>query len=171
LREAREIGEGLVLKQFSFRLEQVLRHRANIEEMRERALAEVEAQITREEEVMAGLGRLKGEVLDDLATARQAIFDGVQHELFQRYLAWLGSEQDREHRLLDELGALREAKRGELVKASQDRRIVEKLKDREFEAYGRALARADQAALDEVATNAFARGERSWHTSPRSPEK
>jgi len=160
-----------MIKQFKFRLEQLLHHRANIEEMRERALAEVEAQLVREQEVLVGLGKLKTEVLDDLATVQQGVFDGVQRDLFQQYLTWLATEQERENRILVELEALRDAKRGELVKASQDRRIVEKLKERELTAYSQQVGRLDQQALDEVATNAFARGERSWHTSPRSPKE
>jgi len=159
-----------MIKKFTFRLEQVLKHRGNIEEMKERALADVEAQLLREEEILAGLGKLKADVLDDLAVVQQASFDGIQRELYQQYLTWLAAEQDRESRLLADLTVLRDAKRAELVKASQDRRIVEKLKEREFGTYNQQVARGDQAALDEVATNAFARGERSWHTSPRSPK-
>jgi len=159
-----------MIKKFEFRLEQVLRHRANMEELKERALAEVEAQLVREQGVLDGLTALQTDVLNDLATLQQAAFDGVQRDLYQQYLTWLSAEQAREHRLLAELEALRDAKRAELVAASQDRRIAEKLKEREFGAYMQGVARADQQALDEVATNAFARGERSWHTSPRNPK-
>ena len=160
-----------MIKKFEFRLEQVLRHRANMEEMKERALAEIEAQLVREQEALAGLLALKQELLDDQALVQQGAIDMIQRDLYQRYLAWISAEQERETRILRELAALRDAKRIELVLASQDRRIVEKLKERERGVYTQEVARADQQALDEVATNAFARGERSWHTSPRSPKE
>ncbi len=159
-----------MIKKFTFRLEQVLRHRANMEEVRERALAEVEERLARERVVLADLLGLRAEVLDGLAALQAAAFDVTQRDQYQGYLGWLATEVDREHRLLGELETLRDAKRAELVRASQDRRIVEKLKDRERGEHQNLVARLDQQALDEVATNAFARGERSWHTSPKDSQ-
>jgi len=146
-----------MIKKFQFRLEQVLRHRANLLEMKERALAEVEAQLVRERRVLAGLLELKAEVLAELANLQSGEFIREERDIYQHYLDWLGEEQARETRAISDLEALVEAKRSELVHAQQDHKIVERLKERQHGAYVQEVARADQAVLDEVAGTAFAR--------------
>lgn len=146
-----------MIKQFRFRLERVLRHRANLLELRERALAEVEAQLVRERGVLAELLGLKAEVLGDLAGLQAAAFEAGERELYQQYLDWVGAEQDRELRLIAELEALRDAKREEVVRAQQDHKIVDRLRERQQAVYRGEVARVEQAALDEIATAKFAR--------------
>ncbi len=146
-----------MIKKFQFRLEQVLRHRANLMEMKERALAEVEAQLIRERGVLAGLLDLKAEVLVGLAGLQAGEFVREERDLYQHYLDWLGEEQARELRAIADIEAMVDAKRLELVKAQQDHKIVERLKERQFGAYRQEVARADQGVLDEVAGTAFAR--------------
>ena len=53
-----------MIKKFEFRLEQVLRHRANMEELKERALAEVEAQLVREQDRWSQLVRAIGRIMN-----------------------------------------------------------------------------------------------------------
>jgi flagellar FliJ protein len=149
-----------VIKRFSYRLDQVLRHRASVAEMRERALAEVAAQLMRERRALEDLEGMRVEVLDELAGFQAKGFESLERELYQLYLNWLGAEIVRQGELIAGLEELRETKRIELVKASQDLKIVERLKEREYGEYMKTVARAEQTALDEVAGNAFVRGVR-----------
>ncbi|MEK7475485.1 MAG: flagellar export protein FliJ [Candidatus Coatesbacteria bacterium] len=146
-----------MIKKFQFRLEQVLRHRANLLELKERALAEVQAQLVRERQVLGGLLELKAEVLAELANLQAGEFVREERDLYQHYLDWLGEEQAREVRAISDLEALADAKRAELVGAQQDHKIVERLKERQHGTYLQDLARAEQGELDEVAGTAFAR--------------
>jgi flagellar export protein FliJ len=146
-----------MMRKFQFRLEQVLRHRANLLEMKERALAEVEAQLVREQRILSDLLGLKAEVLGELAKLQAGEFIREERDLYQQYLDWLGEEQVREHGVIADLEALVEKKRGELVHAQQDHKIVERLKERQHGAYLNEVARSEQGVLDEVAGNAFAR--------------
>ena len=156
-----------MIRQFRFRLEQVLRHRANLLEMKERAHAEVQAQLVRERGVLAGLLDLKAEVLGELGKLQSGGFTGDERELYQHYIDWLGEEQSRETRAIAELENLVEAKRAELVSAQQDHRIVERLKERQHDAHLKDVARAEQGVLDEVAGTAFARILREAGNMPR----
>jgi len=149
-----------VIKRFSYRLDQVLRHRVSVAEMRERALAEVTAQLMREHKALQDLEGMRVEVLDELAGFQARRFESLERELYQLYLNWLGAEIERQRELIAGLEELREQKRIELVKASQDLKIVERLKEREYREYMKIVARAEQTTLDEVAGNAFVRGVR-----------
>lgn len=155
-----------MIKKFSFRLEQVLRHRANMLEIKERAMAEVEAQLRREQKVLADLLQLQSEVLEEMAQLLQQPFERLERDLYQQYLSWLRVEQEREHQLIAELETLRAAKRAELIKASQEHRIVERLKERKHGDHASDVARLQQNELDEVASIAFVRGRRLYTSEP-----
>ncbi len=146
-----------MIKKFAFRLERVLRYRANIEVMRERELAEVEACLLRERRILGKLMDMRVELLGELARLQATPFSGLDRDLYQQYLDWLGEEVKREERTIVELVDLSGKKRAELIKASQDRRIVERLKEKRLSEHGAAVARVDQQSLDEIATNDFAR--------------
>lgn len=147
-----------MIKKFAFRLERVLRHRASVVEMKERALAEVEAQLVIERRILGDLLRLRGELLGDMARLQAGrSFSGLERDLYQQYLEWLAMEQERERRVIGELEVLCEAKRAELIAASQEHRVVERLKERRREEHRGEVAHLEQNELDEVAANAFVR--------------
>jgi flagellar export protein FliJ len=149
-----------VIKKFAFRLETVLRHRASILELRERALADVEGALQRERQVLADLLALKAEVVSDKARVQGESHTSLDLDLYHKYLVWVADEQEREIRVIGELETLRDLRRAELVAASQQHRITEKLKEREYSEYRKDTSRAEQNDLDETASNAYARGVR-----------
>ena len=149
-----------MIKKFAFRLEQVLRHRANVLEMKERALAEVESALLLERARLADLLELKSEVAADLARVQGGTHAIIDLELHHRYLAWLADEQERQAGVIKELETLRDARRAELVAASLQHRITERLKERKYSEYAKEVARVEQKDLDETAGNAYARGVR-----------
>ena len=149
-----------MIKRFAFRLDQVLRHRANVRDLKEREFSVVEAQLIRERGILAELLRMRGEMLDSLATLQKSGFENLERELYAQYLGWLASEVDREKAAIAEIEVLLEEKRKELVRALQDHRIVERLRERRHEDYMKELERTDQAGLDETAAGAHARGVR-----------
>ena len=153
-------SDNVVIKKFAFRLETVLRHRANILELRERALADVVGALQRERQVLADLLALKAEIVSDQARVQGESHTSLDLELYHKYLVWLAGEQEREVRIIEELSSLRDLRRTELVSASQQHRITEKLKESEYSEYMKDVARVEQKDLDETASNAYARGVR-----------
>lgn len=146
-----------MIKQFRFRLEQVLRYRTTVREMKHRALADLEAQLVRERQVLADLLGLKAELLGELAKLQEGAFAAGDRALYESYLDWMGVELEKERKTLEELEILRETKRMELVAAQQDVKAVERLKERQRTAYAGDVGRMEQGLLDEVANGAFVR--------------
>jgi flagellar FliJ protein len=149
-----------MIKRFSFRLDQVLRHRASIRDLKEREFAEVEAQLLREEQILGDLKRMQNEMLDSLAKIQASAFETLERELYAQYLGWLSSEIEREKQAISDIRLLLEEKRKDLVRALQDHRVVERLKDHQFESYNKDLERENQGVLDEIASASHARGVR-----------
>jgi len=149
-----------MLKRFSFRLDTVLRHRANIRDLREREFADVEAQLVREEQVLSEFIRLQAEMLESLADLQASGFESIERELYTQYLSWLSSEIGRQRQAIADIRVLLEQKRAELVKALQEHRIAERLKERQYEGYMKEVERANQNVLDEIAGGAHVRGVR-----------
>lgn len=149
-----------MIKKFTFRLDSVLRHRMSIKELKERELGEIAAQLIKEMQVLEGLTGLREEILESLAELQRTVFAGLERDLYEHYWRWLETEIRRQREHISQVEMLRDAKRGELVRASQDHRIVEILKERQFADYVKTVAKMEQSVLDEVAANAFARGMR-----------
>lgn len=146
-----------MIRRFAFRLEQVLRHRVRIEEVRERELADIEAALAAEKKRLGDLLGLRADVLADLAGRQEGGLNVADRAVYQEYLDWLGLEQERERRLIGELEALHDAKRAELVHASQEVKVVERLRERRLVEWRREAGAAEQALLDEIAGQGWLR--------------
>lgn len=149
-----------MLKRFSFRLDSVLRHRGNIRDLKEREFSEVEAQLLKEEHLLSELVRMQAEMLETLAGLQSGGFENMERELYSQYLGWLSSEIARQRQVIADTRVVLEAKRAELVKALQEHRVVERLRERQYEGYTKEVERASQVVLDEIAGGAHARGVR-----------
>lgn len=137
------------MARFVFKLQRVLDLRAQEEEVKknELALAErawreevarLEALRQRRAATMTAL--LAPELRGDVA----ALLDG------QRYLAVLAEDTARQQQQVAQARAAADAKRGELVVASQKKRVLEKLRDKRRAEWRQAEERAEQRFLDEM---------------------
>ncbi len=146
-----------MIRRFAFRLEAVLRHRVRLEEVRERELAEIQAALVLEKQRLGDLLGLRADILQELAGRQEGALEVGDRALYQEYLDWLALEQERERRLIGDLEALHESKRQELVKASQEVKVVERLKERRLTEWRGEAGAAEQAQLDEIAGQGWLR--------------
>ncbi|MEK7766112.1 MAG: flagellar export protein FliJ [bacterium] len=149
-----------MIKRFVFRLERVLRHRASVRDLRER-----ESALAREREAVASLVRARDGLLADLAELQRGPFPASERQRYQQHLGWLAGELDHARARAADLEALRDGKRAALVKASQEHRIVERLRERQAESHRLEAGREDQVFLDELATGAYIRAGRALRRS------
>ncbi len=137
------------MARFVFKLQRVLDLRAQEEEVKKNELALAERawrdEVARLEELhqrraatMTAL--LAPEVHGDVA----ALLDG------QRYLAVLAEDIARQQQQVAQARAAADAKRDELVVASQKKHVLEKLCDRRRTEWRQAEERAEQRFLDEM---------------------
>jgi flagellar protein FliJ len=156
------------MKKFRFKLETVL-------ELRRR----------REEEIKLELGKKNSEILaarKDLTASAEALKELQYSEKLKRTevkdageLRWAVAyryklKQDilRKARTLDDLGAQAAEIRKKIVRATQERRAIEIVRDHQYEAWRREYHAREQAFIDDVSQQGFIRRSRDEKLSVMS---
>lgn len=139
---------------FKFSLQPVLQQRLAQEEKRQReygeAQSKAEAARERRRQVLENIDRWAGEV-----RRGQATLDFARRDLIER---WITAQNERLELMEEEiamLAAQAEQCRARLVKAMQDRTIMEKLRERERTEWRQEEDRAERRFFDELAVRDF----------------
>jgi flagellar FliJ protein len=139
------------MKKYSFKFESLLNIRNLQEEEAERAFREA---AMRYEEELGTLNSIKEDfrrTLEDLANQRQAGFDARIQSLYDVYFKHLKNRIASQTKIVDKAEKAMEERREELVEAMKERKVVEKLKVRDYEKYAEELKRWEQAIVDDLA--------------------
>ncbi len=143
------------MRRFEFRLEPVRRYRVGVEKERKREFAEAQAAYMRESEELGRLHDHHARVGEEL---RRELMGGCDAERVRSGEACLDLLRER-IRLQEErvLAAQRrmEEKRGALVEASRERKVMDRLRELRWEDYLYEAGREEQGFLDEVAGGRF----------------
>src|SRR5579884_3439686 len=136
-----------------FRLQSVLNYRANREETLQLELAGVRAE---ESAARGQLELFEGENTRSLADAAGLLAGGpVDVAAVQQGLIYLGAVQAAigwQRGVVAKAAEQTEAKRKDVVQAMQERKVLEKLKQRHERAYDEWATRAEQALVDDMVT-------------------
>ena len=134
-----------------FRLAQLLKYRQSIEDQRRIALAEIKGKQYAEEEKMFRLHEAQRDCQKSLSSQdgttsiQLSCLNALSHRAFSR------------KKVLQELQRHALEAQKELVEASRSRKMLEKLRDREFERYRQRILKAERNFLDEIAAGRFIR--------------
>jgi flagellar FliJ protein len=145
------------MARFRFELQAVLEHRERIEQERQRAVAEIEAQRVALEDVIRrcqqGLVQERDAMREMLAASD---IRGVRCQV-----AAAGRLNTTAQRAVLELAGVHkrfEAARSTLLEASKDKKAVELLKERRYEEWKRQQNKREADAIDELAVMRAGRG-------------
>lgn len=145
------------MAKFKFALEPVLGHRERIEDEKQQQLAQRLRELKAAEDE---LDRLNGEFKRYSAALRDDHAKLSCEELRWHYahLEYLDRCMTMQHGVILQRRAAADQARGDLVGASKDRKVIEKLKDRRLEEHRAALAAQEQRDLDDTNNRRQARG-------------
>jgi flagellar FliJ protein len=134
---------------FRFTLEPVLDHRERIEDEKQLVLAQRQLDLKAAEDELA---RLNGEFKRYSTALREDHAKLSTEELRWHYahLEYLDRCMTMQHGIIFARRAAVERARVELVDASKDRKVIEKLKDRRYEEHRAAQAAQEQKELDDT---------------------
>lgn len=136
------------MRQFKFNLRPVLEQRERIEDDKQQAFAARQMELKAAQDELA---RLNGE----FKRYSTALHDGhatlTSDELRRHYahLEYLDRCMVMQHALISQLRAAVEKARKELVEASKERKVIEKLKDKRLEEHQAREAAFEQKELDD----------------------
>ncbi len=144
---------------FEFRYQRVLDVR-NLEEDREKArFAEVQHRYHQEKEELQSLKQELRELLERESTTRQGRQKAGSIIQMRRYAKLLENKIEEQKQTVEEWEEKLEEQRQELIEATQERRVMETLRENDFEKYREEVQKEAQKAADEVATQQYHREE------------
>ncbi|BDG59353.1 flagellar export protein FliJ [Caldinitratiruptor microaerophilus] len=138
------------MARFRFRLQRVLDLREQVVGVRRLALA---AALAREREAREHLDALEGEMsrrLQDLAAREREGATVAELAPLRRYLERLGQEREQARTLLEAARAEVARRRDELVRARQEARVLERLRERRLQQHRQDELRSEQALADDL---------------------
>lgn len=141
------------MARFKFKLEALLTHRQQIEKEKQRRVAQVQQE-------MQAVRRHIQETQNRIAAENRTLGKGeLTGRLDMQYIAhekrFVGALLVRIALAEQKLASLEQALAGakaELLAAARDRKVIEKLRDKQFERWRQEQERKDAAATDEIGT-------------------
>jgi len=146
------------------RFNTVLRVRSLQEDQKAQALAGIRREIAATERQREAIQHEQGRILREASERSQRVFDANdvrRYYEYERYLARLAVEKDA---ALQELHRVENARRAELEEALKQRRIVERIQEKNTLAWNQQRAHDEQKLTDEVAVGQAA--QRRKRTTP-----
>ena len=139
------------MSKFHFRLDGVLRHRRHVEQERQRDLAKVQTQVSQLESELRALSDAAQFTTDDLRahhlTGRLDLGFLAAH---RRYMLGVQRKAGALSETLAVLQQQAHEARKNLAEAAKQRKILEKLRERQREQWAADIARRESAETDEI---------------------
>ena len=141
------------MKQFRFRLQTVLEHRERHEQNAIQTYAQAQQTVADAKSTLDDLHTLKAQLIDGLTSLRlSGAIDAHEQVTYQEYIRQVRVDIARQEIIVEEMVAVAEHFRQALVDASQEKRAVDKLRERKLEAHVTESKRVEQIEADEIAT-------------------
>ena len=139
------------MAQFTFKLDAVLRHRKRVEEERQRDLAQVTARLVTLE---AELRAMDSTVQQTLADLREKHLVGrLDMHFIAAHRRFMLATQRKAAGLIERVAAVQrevDAARGALAEAAKQRKVIDKLRERQLERWKFDQDRKELAQQDEI---------------------
>lgn len=146
------------MARFTFRLQSVLEHKQRLEELAQQEHARAQAAQVREEHHLARLIEAEHTAVDELE--RQRFTGRLNIEALQlgmSYLDTLKVQLLRQEQVVTRVQAHTEAQREQLVERMQERKALERLREKQLAAFVAEENRRETAAADDLVVMRHAR--------------
>ena len=141
-----------------FRLQPVLNYKSSVVEALEMEFARLKLKHLEEQQVLNSLQQREQQHIDSLRQQQQrGQLDCDLIQLHQQYLRSLTDHVVAQAARVNEAAQQAETKREELVKTMQDRKMLEKLRERYRTRQAQELLRRETRAVDEIVTTRYVR--------------
>jgi flagellar FliJ protein len=147
----------LAARVFKFRLQKVLEMREQREKLLSRQYNELLMQLEHERRLLLELQQLQAERREELAKKQRGAVEVHEVMNYFTYLEALAERIEEQVLRVREAEERAEEARQELLRASQERKAVEKLKEQQYDAWRKEQLRVEGVFLDEMASSRFNR--------------
>jgi flagellar FliJ protein len=147
------------MKKFKFRFETVLKVKEKKEEQLKREFMQLIALKIRQENLLMEIEKEKQEKAKEKFNEKQIGTDIQTLIFYEEYTNLLRKQIEETEKRIKELQEKADIKREELIEASKQKKIFERLKQSDFNEFKNLVLKNEQQLLDEIAVNKFNRGE------------
>ena len=145
------------MKKFKFALDSVLSYKQQVLDALQGEHAAILAQVRAQEDVLESVWQDYRNCNEEYKQRKAEGLSIADALLFQNGLRALEADIQRETDKLEALRKKEEAKRQEVVDAKIDTSSIEKLREHKLEDYNKAVAKSEEALIDEFVSSARAR--------------
>ncbi|MFZ0451510.1 MAG: flagellar export protein FliJ [Desulfatiglandaceae bacterium] len=140
---------------FKFRYTSLLNYREHLKEKAEIEHAKALGALLRAREELRSLRRAYGKVQEAFKQAMVEAADGNMIRNYSDYLALIRDKTEKQNREIEALKTEQETKRSALLKKSKECKVIEKLKEKDFEKWQQYQDHLEQIRLNEVAVQRY----------------
>ncbi|WKZ31865.1 MAG: flagellar export protein FliJ [Thermodesulfobacteriota bacterium] len=145
------------MKKFTFTLEPLFNYRQRLEDLCRKGFEEALGLLKEEERKIERLRELYRQSSAEIDSLKEKGESPGDLDLHYSYVDGLKKHIADQERILREVNLLAERKRGELVEASKNRKVIEAFKDKSLESYNKEARRREQRESDELVTLRYGR--------------
>lgn len=135
---------------FRFRMQSMLNLRQQVEEQTKNRMAVAMNRLQMEKDKLMLFKEEKRTVTEELNREASSGITVSNIRRFNAYIGHLNEKVDRQNAVVKQHIRNADKIREELIKAMQDRKVLEKLRERKYEEFGKELLRMEQRAVDEL---------------------
>jgi flagellar protein FliJ len=139
------------LLNYSFKMEKVLEYRSNMEKTKVEDYAKINILLNKEKE---HLDNLESEYN---SKTKKTVTNVSEMKMQLMYKEKLKKQLNSQKEKVDEISTNLEDARGNLIEARKDRKIMEKLKEKDKEKFDAVAASNEQKELDDISIMKYAR--------------
>ncbi len=147
------------MKKFKFRFDTVLRVKEKKEEQLKREFMQLIALKIQQENLLKEIEKEKKKIIKEKFDEKQTGTDIQTLIYYEEYCNFLRKEINLTEKKIKELQEKADIKREELIEASKQKKIFERLKQSDFQKFKALVLKNEQQILDEAAVNKYNRGE------------
>ncbi len=145
-------------KSFKFKLQSVLDLKIKNEDDEKRKLADVMQLQAREEQTLVALQNRRAFLISELKKKQgEGAINVTELQMYSRAVEKLKNDIISQQLRLKEIAIMLEEQRNRLLMATQEKKIYEKLKEKQHQAYIDEEEYKDKQTIDELATLKFAK--------------
>ena len=145
------------MKPKNFRFESLLKYKAFIEEAIRHELSDVSEKMEAEEKRLSTLEGIWRQAVGELKERQMRHVPSQEILMYHTYLQQLSLEIGKQRERVIEIQRVYHEKRESLIGAAQERKIVEKVREKDKQQVNEAANRAEKKVMDETAKNRYVR--------------
>jgi flagellar export protein FliJ len=141
-------------KRFKWRLDTVKKAKERHEDQKKQAFGEAQSEQNSEERVLAELQQQRKTQQDRLQSSQSGKLNALDLQTAHAFISNLAEKIAAQQLKVDAARQITEGRRSELVKAVQENKVLENLRERDHASYKKDERKREQAETDETANRA-----------------